>query len=141
MINDYSANVFTQFNDDWPLLAAGTMDSHNAMTIGWGGLGTLWSKPVAFVFVRTSRYTHEFMDANEYFTVSFYPEEYRQVLERFVGPADALVCGETLQIKDYSETDWQWTLFDPAARQKRREEAFPQYLKAAFDKGVKLAER
>lgn len=80
MINDYSANVFTQFNDDWPLLAAGTMDSHNAMTIGWGGMGTLWNKPVVTVYVRPQRYTYEFLEREEYFTVSFYDEKYRGAL-------------------------------------------------------------
>ena len=50
------------------------------MTISWGGLGTIWNKPVATVYVRNTRYTHEFMDNNEYFTVSFYPEECKSVL-------------------------------------------------------------
>ena len=50
------------------------------MTVSWGGLGTLWNKPVASVYVRTSRYTHDFMDNNEYFTVSFYPENYKKTL-------------------------------------------------------------
>ena len=90
-------------------------------------------RPVPVLFIMTSNAPDEMYAPMV--------EEYRQVLERFVGPADTLVCGDTLQIKDYSKTDWEWTLFDPAARQKRREEAFPQYLKAAFDKGVKLAER
>ena len=50
------------------------------MTISWGGLGTLWNKPVATVYVRTSRYTHDFMDREDFFTVSFYPEECKKVL-------------------------------------------------------------
>ena len=50
------------------------------MTISWGGLGTLWGKPVATVYVRESRYTHEFMDREDYFTVSFYPESCRRTL-------------------------------------------------------------
>jgi len=40
----------------------------------------MWGKPVATVYVRTSRYTHDFMDANDFFTVSFYPEEFKQIL-------------------------------------------------------------
>jgi flavin reductase (DIM6/NTAB) family NADH-FMN oxidoreductase RutF len=50
------------------------------MTISWGGLGTLWNKPVATAYVRTSRYTHEFMDREEYFTISFFPEQYKKIL-------------------------------------------------------------
>ena len=77
---ELTTDIFSLFDKEWALLTAGSPDKCNAMTISWGGLGTLWGKPVATVYVRTSRYTHEFMDANEYFTVSFYPEEYRKAL-------------------------------------------------------------
>ena len=61
-------------------LTTDIFSNFNTMTISWGGMGTLWGKPVATVYIRTSRYTHEFIDANEYFTISFYPEEYKKVL-------------------------------------------------------------
>ena len=48
------------------------------MTISWGGLGTLWRRPVATVYVKKNRYTFEFMEQNDYFTVSFYPQEQRR---------------------------------------------------------------
>lgn len=35
-------DVFSMFNDRWALLTAGTPDKHNAMTIGWGTMGTIW---------------------------------------------------------------------------------------------------
>ena len=72
--------IFSQFDKKWALLTAGDKDNFNTMTISWGGLGTLWNNPVATVYVRASRYTHEFMDANEYFSISFYPERYRRTL-------------------------------------------------------------
>lgn len=77
---DFNTNIFEQFDKKWALLTAGTENNFNTMTISWGGLGTLWNKPVASVYVRTSRYTHEFMDKNDYFTISFYPEQYKQIL-------------------------------------------------------------
>ena len=77
---NYSLDIFTQFDKKWALVTAGNQDSFNTMTISWGGMGTIWNKPVATVYVRTSRYTHEFMDNNDYFTVSFFPEEYKQTL-------------------------------------------------------------
>ena len=77
---DFSCDIFKQFDKKWALLTAGNKDKFNTMTISWGGLGTLWNKPVATVYVRESRYTHEFMDNNEYFTVSFYPEDCKKVL-------------------------------------------------------------
>ena len=77
---EFNTEIFSQFDKKWALLTAGAESSFNTMTISWGGLGTLWGKPVATVYVRTSRYTHDFMDANEYFTISFFPEEYKQIL-------------------------------------------------------------
>ena len=77
---NFNTDIFTLFDRKWALLTAGKENSFNTMTISWGGLGTLWGKPVATVYVRTSRYTHDFMDDNEYFTVSFYPEQYHKVL-------------------------------------------------------------
>lgn len=73
-------DIFEQFDRKWGLLTAGEKERFNTMTISWGGLGTLWNKPVATVYVRTSRYTHEFMDAQDYFTISFYPDEVKPVL-------------------------------------------------------------
>ena len=77
---EFTTDIFTQFDKKWALLTAGNKDSFNTMTVSWGGLGTIWSKPVATVYVRTSRYTHDFMDREGYFTVSFFPEEYKKTL-------------------------------------------------------------
>lgn len=68
---EFKTDVFKQFDKDWALVCAGDINNFNMMTISWGGLGTLWNKPVCTVYVRKSRYTHEFMDNNEYFTVNF----------------------------------------------------------------------
>ena len=64
-------DIFKSFDKGWPILTAGTKDNFNMMTISWGQMGTLWGKPVVSVFVRESRYTHEFMDKEGYFTLSF----------------------------------------------------------------------
>ena len=77
---EFTTDILSVFDKKWALLTAGDKDKFNTMTISWGGLGTLWGKPVATVYVRKSRYTHDFMEGNDYFTVSFYPEEYRKVL-------------------------------------------------------------
>ncbi len=77
---EFNMDIFSQFDKKWALLTAGTKDKFNTMTISWGGMGTLWGKPVVTSYVRTSRYTHDFMDDNDYFTVSFYPEEYKKIL-------------------------------------------------------------
>ena len=76
----FDTEIFSQFNDKWALLSAGPKNKHNTMTISWGGMGTLWFKSVVTVYVKPCRYTYEFMNENEFFTVSFYPEKYRDAL-------------------------------------------------------------
>ncbi len=68
-------------------------------------------------------------------------EGYRKTLDRFVGPAEVFVSGDTLQLDDYSKTDWEWSMFDPEAKKLRHETVFPEECRAAFEKGVELAQR
>ena len=63
---------------------------------------------------------------------------YQQTLSRFVGPTELLVSGNTLQLKDYSKTDWPWTLFNPEEKQSRHETIFPQECRKAHDMGAAL---
>ena len=65
-------------------------------------------------------------------------ENDRQTLNRFVGPTQLLIAGDTLQLKDYSKTDWPWTLFDPAAKQFRHETVFPETQKRARQLGMDM---
>lgn len=80
-MKDFQPDIFRLFGRQWALVTAGTAEHFNTMTIGWGGLGTLWSRPVATVYVRPNRYTYEFMERSDYFTVSFFPEEQRGALQ------------------------------------------------------------
>ena len=62
-------NVFEMIGKQWTLItAADRQGKVNAMTASWGGLGVLWSKNVAYIFVRPQRYTHELLDSQEVFT-------------------------------------------------------------------------
>lgn len=76
----FSADIFNLFAKEWALVCAGAKEKNNAMTIAWGGLGTLWGKPVCTVYVHEARYTYDFMEDSDYFTVSFYSDEYREAL-------------------------------------------------------------
>ncbi|MBQ1238021.1 MAG: flavin reductase [Oscillospiraceae bacterium] len=76
----FDVDAFKVFDKQWALVSAGTPEDYNTMTISWGGLGTLWSRPVATVYVKPIRYTYEYLEKNEYFTVSFFPEEYKKDL-------------------------------------------------------------
>lgn len=70
------------FYHQCPLLTSGNFDTghFNTMTIGWGALGTMWSKPFVFVAVRHSRFTFEFMEKYDSFTLSILPSEYREAI-------------------------------------------------------------
>ena len=77
---NFNTDILTLFDKGWALVTAGDIEDFNTMTISWGGMGTLWNKPVCTVYVKPVRYTHEFMEANDYFTVSFFEEKYRGAL-------------------------------------------------------------
>ena len=77
---DLSPRIFSLFQKQTPLLTAGDKEKLNTMTIGWGGLGTLWSKPVCTVYVRPQRYTYEFMERSGWFTVSALDSAYADAL-------------------------------------------------------------
>lgn len=63
---------------------------------------------------------------------------YQQTLSSFVGPTEVFVSGDTLQLKDYSKTDWQWSMFDPDSKQKRHDTIFPEDCRKVFEIGAKL---
>ena len=66
-------------------------------------------------------------------------QNYQQVMSRFVGPTELLISGDTLQLKDYSKTDWPW-YFNGEAKKKRHETVFPQEMRKAFELGKALTE-
>ncbi len=73
-------NVFSAIGNQWMLITAGAGDRCNTMTASWGGLGVLWGKNVATVYIRPQRYTYEFMENGSWFTLSFFREEHRTAL-------------------------------------------------------------
>lgn len=81
-VSKLNENVFELIGKQWMLVAAGSPDTKfNMMTASWGGLGWLWEKPVSFIFVRPQRYTFEFTEKEDYYTLSFYAEQYREILK------------------------------------------------------------
>ena len=66
-------------------------------------------------------------------------ENYRGTFDRFVGPTKVFVSGNTLQLKDYSKTDWPWSMFDPEEKKQRHETVFPEERAEAFRLGAELA--
>ncbi len=64
-------NFFETIGKEWMLVTAGTPSRYNMMTASWGGVGWLWNKPVAFVFIRPERYTFELTEKEDNITLSF----------------------------------------------------------------------
>ena len=79
-IKSLQFNPFTMINDEWMLLSAGDERKCNTMTVSWGSLGILWNKPVATVYVRPTRYTLEFLDREDTFSLSVLSEGNRAAL-------------------------------------------------------------
>lgn len=80
---EFEKNVFTAIGKEWLLITAEKDGKVNTMTASWGGMGILWGKKVAFLFIRPQRYTKEFVDQNERLSLSILPEEYRKELNYF----------------------------------------------------------
>ena len=79
-IAEQSFNPFDLIGKQWMLISAGTEKKWNTMTASWGGVGVIWGKPSATCYIRKSRYTKEFVDNSEYFTLSFLQEGHRDAL-------------------------------------------------------------
>ena len=86
-----SDNAFSLIGKDWLLVSACTksVDEEgnittgraNTMTASWGGLGVLWNKNVATIYLRPSRYTKELIDSTDTFSLSVLPQKYKTALD------------------------------------------------------------
>lgn len=79
--SEITNNPFDLIGKDWALVTAKNGEGCNTMTASWGGVGIMWNKPVAFTFIRPQRYTYGLMENEDYYTLSFYDEEYRDALK------------------------------------------------------------
>ena len=73
-VEQLSMNPMTLIGNDWMLITAGTKENgYNTMTASWGHLGHLWNKHTSVCYVRPQRYTKEFVDREELYTLCFFP--------------------------------------------------------------------
>ena len=81
-IDDFNTNIFKVLNQDWMLLSGGdySRKKYNFMTISWGFMGTMWFKPVIMVGIRPQRYTLEFIEKFDSFTITAFSEKYKKAL-------------------------------------------------------------
>lgn len=84
-------NPFSKIGKEWFLVTAGDIEKFNTMTASWGFMGVMWNKNCAITVIRPQRYTKEFIDNSEYFTMSFFGEECRDAL-KFCGANSGRDC-------------------------------------------------
>lgn len=70
-VKSLNDNVFETIGKEWLLVTAGGKDDFNMMTASWGCLGWLWNKPVAVIFIRPERHTHNLIEQSDKLTLSF----------------------------------------------------------------------
>jgi flavin reductase (DIM6/NTAB) family NADH-FMN oxidoreductase RutF len=84
-VSELNMNPMTMIAKEWMLVTAGNQErGYNTMTASWGHLGSIWGHggglPTAVVYLRPQRYTKEFVDREELFTITVFPEEYKKAL-------------------------------------------------------------
>ena len=79
---DIKENPIKLFGADWAVVASGTPENFNELTVSWGALGDAWgdNMPIAIIFVSATRYTQKYLEANETFSINIFPKEYRKAL-------------------------------------------------------------
>lgn len=77
---DFGNSIFEKLDKQWMLITAGTEKKCNTMTASWGGFGVIWARNVSTIYVRPERYTYEFVEREDFYTISFLGDEYRKVL-------------------------------------------------------------
>lgn len=73
-------NPFTMIGEEWLLITAEKEGKVNTMTASWGGVGILWGKEVATIYIRPQRYTKEFVDAADHFSLSVLNKDKKKIL-------------------------------------------------------------
>lgn len=76
--DQFQESPFHLIGKEWMLVTAETGGKRNVMTASWGGLGVMWNKNAAFVVIRPQRYTKEFFDAADTFSLTFFDECFRE---------------------------------------------------------------
>lgn len=79
-VSEIQDNPFKLIGKDWMLITAGNEEKVNAMTASWGGVGVMWGKPAATCYIRPQRYTKTFVDREERFSLAFFDDSYRKML-------------------------------------------------------------
>lgn len=90
-VKELEMKPFKMIGQEWLLITAGDETGYNTMTASWGNLGIMWNKNIATVYIRPQRYTKQFVDSNDLFTISFYDSDMKDAL-RLCGTKSGRDC-------------------------------------------------
>jgi len=79
-VNKIKDNLFHLIGKQWMLITAGDKQNFNTMTASWGSFGYLWNVPVTHIFVRPQRYTFDFVENNDFYTLNFFDKSHKNIL-------------------------------------------------------------
>ena len=133
----FNENSFNMIGKDWLLITAEKDGRVNTMTASWGGLGIMWNKKVAYIFIRPQRYTREFVDSADRLSISVLPNSYRKelgYLGRVSGRDEDKISNANLTVKKYEDVPY----FDEARLTLICKKLYAQALKEEcfIDKGI-----
>jgi len=77
---EIKGNLIEKLRKEWMLITAQKGEKVNTMTASWGGFGELWGKDVSYIVVRPSRYTYEFLEQDEFYSLCFFDESKKDIL-------------------------------------------------------------
>ena len=80
-VKKLSTDIVDLWMNQWLLLTSGTLDDCNMMTVAWGSIGCMWNRPFAQIVVRPQRYTYQYMEKSDFFTLCAFPKQYREALQ------------------------------------------------------------
>ncbi len=105
----FNENAFNVIGKDWLLITAEKDGKVNTMTASWGGLGILWNKKVAYIFIRPQRYTKEFVDSADRLSLCVLPNSYRKelgYLGRVSGRDEDKIAKANLSLRKYEDVPY-----------------------------------
>lgn len=102
-------NPFLKIGKDWFLITAGDEEKVNTMTAGWGSAGVMWGKNCAFIVVRESRYTKEFLDKCDTFSIGFFEKNQHSALKylgQVSGRDEDKIANARMSVEFYNGTPY-----------------------------------
>lgn len=106
---NFQENAFKMIGKDWLLITAEKYGKVNTMTASWGGVGVLWNKKVAYIFIRPQRYTKEFVDFSDRLSVCVLPNSYRKELAylgNVSGKDEDKISNANLKVQKYEDVPY-----------------------------------